>query len=248
MYWSTPGPDLDRDGRGDFVVTGGVTSDETVWSYIMYETTGDDTYAPVWTHQVTGGWIHGGAAAGDIDGDGYNELACQCGGITQVLRRSGDNALEVIWEHGGPVVGQGEHRIVAPDLDGDGLGELIWWIDDNPGQAVVYEHTGTATFVAWPGEQSAGLELSARPVPFRQSAAIRYGALRADGSGPMRLEVFDMAGRLVRVLARGTPPASRHDVVWDGTDAAGYPVAAGVYFIRLNMGGESLTKGLVCIR
>jgi len=139
VYWVTPGHDLDRDGKGDFIVTGGEGWVTVVWSFLMYESTGDNSYELVWSHQVSGPMIDGGSTTGDVDGDGWPELLCQTADRALLFRAAGDNQLELCWEHGGSVVGQGEHRIIAPDLDGDNMGEAIWWTQNDPGMLVVYE-------------------------------------------------------------------------------------------------------------
>ncbi|MDD5720196.1 MAG: C25 family cysteine peptidase [Candidatus Krumholzibacteria bacterium] len=51
--------------------------------------------------------------------------------------------------------------------------------------------------------------------------------------GAVRLTLYDVRGRLVRVLVDGTLPAGSHHVVWDGRDQSGQPVGAGVYLARL---------------
>ena len=140
-YWVTPGPDLDRDGRGDIVVTGGVGYPTADWSFLMYEADGDNSLRLAWSYHTQAAVIDAGCATGDVDGDDHNELLCQVPDRTRVFRAAGDDDLAVYWEHPGPVVGQGEHRIVAPDLDGDGYGEAIWWTTDDPGTAVVWERT-----------------------------------------------------------------------------------------------------------
>jgi hypothetical protein len=145
VYWVTPGPDLDRDGRGDFVVTGGEGWSTVVWSFLMYESNGDNDYELVWSYQITGPMIDGGSTTGDVDGDGWPELLCQTADRTLLFRAAGDNELELCWEHSGSVVGQGEHRIIAPDLDGDSRGEVVWWTEDNPGVLVVYEQPEIAS-------------------------------------------------------------------------------------------------------
>lgn len=67
------------------------------------------------------------------------------------------------------------------------------------------------------------------------------GAVPADGGvaeaasvpvQPVRLEVFDVYGRRVRSEELGSGPGAA-DIEWDGTDAAGHPVPAGVYFLRI---------------
>ena len=65
----------------------------------------------------------------------------------------------------------------------------------------------------------------------------------------VELDVFDISGRLVRRLVSEmrTGPA-RHEVVWDGIDAAGQPVASGVYFYRLRAGDIVETKQMALIK
>lgn len=59
------------------------------------------------------------------------------------------------------------------------------------------------------------------------------------------VEVFDVAGRrLVRLLHEAIPAGSR-SLTWDGRDAAGNPVSAGVLFVRIRLGDHSVTRRLV---
>ena len=55
------------------------------------------------------------------------------------------------------------------------------------------------------------------------------------------LNVYDLRGRRVRELVKGTLTPGTHQVNWDGPDASGRVVAAGVYFVRAIMGGEAVT-------
>jgi hypothetical protein len=66
--------------------------------------------------------------------------------------------------------------------------------------------------------------LSLSPNPFRDVLGIDTRAPACD--------VYDAAGRHVRQLDRSAPGA---DLAWDGTDTAGRPVAAGVYFVRADV-------------
>jgi hypothetical protein len=60
--------------------------------------------------------------------------------------------------------------------------------------------------------------------------------------------VFNVAGRLVRTLADGPFAAGRHRRIWDGTDGRGNPVAAGVYFARLDAGAVHERRSIVVVR
>jgi hypothetical protein len=52
----------------------------------------------------------------------------------------------------------------------------------------------------------------------------------------VRLEVFDVGGRLVKALVDGQWTGGRHTLAWNGRSAAGRPVAAGAYYIRMVAG------------
>ncbi len=78
------------------------------------------------------------------------------------------------------------------------------------------------------------------PNPFNPRATITYVLPRA---GEATLQVHDSRGRLVRTLAAGSLNAGRHEVVWDGLDAAGVAASSGVYLVRLvTAAGASAAK------
>jgi len=91
----------------------------------------------------------------------------------------------------------------------------------------------------------AGLSLTVAPSLFRHRAAINY---ELPASGPVQLQVFDAAGKLVRTLQAGNQPSGRHRTDWDGTDTQGRPSGAGVYFIRCRAETRALTARLVIVR
>jgi hypothetical protein len=68
------------------------------------------------------------------------------------------------------------------------------------------------------------------PNPFNPVTKIAF-TLREAAS--VRLCVYDIAGRLVRLLEEGLLDAGRHEVTWDGQDSDGEKVASGVYFYSL---------------
>lgn len=78
--------------------------------------------------------------------------------------------------------------------------------------------------------------LRCRPSPFVEEVAIEYEAPQGLES---MLAVYDASGRLVRRLATDRVGASTAVVRWDGRDASGREVSAGVYFVRLDAGAES---------
>jgi hypothetical protein len=85
--------------------------------------------------------------------------------------------------------------------------------------------------------------MSPNPLRGGISGRITFSLARA---GHARLDVFDLQGRLVKTVADGDYPAGSQDLAWDGRDEGGRPVGSGVYFLRLDAGGEILTrKGVV---
>ena len=89
-----------------------------------------------------------------------------------------------------------------------------------------------------PGDLPAtGLRLERNyPNPFNPSTTIRYSL---PARSRVRLSVYDVAGREVAVIEDGVRAAGPHVVQWDGTDHKGLPPSTGVYFVRLDAGGET---------
>ena len=84
------------------------------------------------------------------------------------------------------------------------------------------------------------------PNPFASLTTLEY-ALRQDGT--IRVDVFDLQGRLVRTLADGWIPAGMHSVEWRGISQAGTQVASGVYFLRVQVDGKvALRRPVVLLR
>lgn len=81
-----------------------------------------------------------------------------------------------------------------------------------------------------------------RPNPFTVETTVRFALSSAS---QVSLEVVDVGGRLVKVLASGPMAAGAHDFSWDGTNDAGHPVASGTYFCRLQSNGQEVSRRMV---
>lgn len=86
---------------------------------------------------------------------------------------------------------------------------------------------------------------SGRPNPFAHRTVLEYGL---PASGPVRLAIHDIGGRLVSVLAEGVKSPGVHSATWDGRNEQGLSVAGGVYFGRLEAGGVVLVRRIVLTR
>jgi hypothetical protein len=84
-----------------------------------------------------------------------------------------------------------------------------------------------------------------RPNPFNPSTVIPFDLPAA---GHVRLEIYDVQGRLVRRLADDAFEAGFHRRVWDGRDDQGRPSASGVYLCALRAGGEFVTRKMTLLR
>ncbi len=83
------------------------------------------------------------------------------------------------------------------------------------------------------------------PNPFNPTTTIRYSSPQ---KGRVRLRIFDVRGRLVRTLVDRDEAAGAHEAVWFGDDQHGQKVGSGVYFYRLDAGGEPRTRRMVLVR
>jgi hypothetical protein len=77
--------------------------------------------------------------------------------------------------------------------------------------------------------------LGAHPSPGRGPTRVFMDVAPGD-AGIARIVVYDVRGRRVRTVWRGPLKGGRRDVFWDGRDETGKAVAAGIYFIRMEVG------------
>lgn len=77
------------------------------------------------------------------------------------------------------------------------------------------------------------------PNPFNPRTTVEF-TLKRDAVASLR--VYDAQGRLVRTLLSSYLAAGPHSVSWNGLDDTGRPSASGVYFLRLQAGGEYLSR------
>jgi hypothetical protein len=83
------------------------------------------------------------------------------------------------------------------------------------------------------------------PNPFRTATQISYRLLQRS---EVRLAVYDLMGRELKILAHEEQNAGRYEIGWDGRDAKGALVPSGVYIYSVEVGAYKQTKKLVIIR
>jgi hypothetical protein len=85
----------------------------------------------------------------------------------------------------------------------------------------------------------------ASPNPCTGPTTIHYQLAR---EGAVRLEIFDPAGRSIRVIASGRIGRGIHAAEWDGKTDAGLPVPAGVYYVGLSTGQGRLAAPVIVLK
>lgn len=106
---------------------------------------------------------------------------------------------------------------------------------------VFFPHAGGTPTPAEPAPPAAGPSLGVvSPNPARGTVRVPVALVEA---GDARLAVTDALGREVAVLLDGRQPAGAREVAWD---VAGLP--AGLYVVRLEAGGRSLSQTLTLVR
>jgi hypothetical protein len=130
---------------------------------------------------------------------------------------------------GGPATRARLDRPVAVFVDGAGD---LYFADNwnNRVRKVTIPSTSVADGMT-PDQTATAFALAQNyPNPFNPTTRILYQLAQ---SGPVSLAIYDLLGQRIRILVQEQQVAGAHQVAWDGTDATGHDVAAGIYVYRL---------------
>ena len=84
------------------------------------------------------------------------------------------------------------------------------------------------------------------PNPFNPATTIKYALPQA---ADVELTVYNVVGQSVRTLVAEHQSAGRYVVEWDATNGSGHSLSSGMYFYRLEAGGEFLeTKKMLLLK
>ena len=83
------------------------------------------------------------------------------------------------------------------------------------------------------------------PNPFNPQTTISFNLER---QSQVQVAVYDLTGRLLRVLTDEVHAAGEHSLIWDGRDSAGEQVASGTYFYRLVSENDTFSRKMTMLK
>jgi hypothetical protein len=83
------------------------------------------------------------------------------------------------------------------------------------------------------------------PNPFNSSTTLSFSLSH---TGQVNISIFDIGGRLVRILTTEVFTTGQNRIIWNGRNDNGYEVSTGLYFCRFESEGFSDIKQLTLIR
>lgn len=142
-----------------------------------------------------------------------------------------------------------DEGIDALGFYGNGQPEAVTVADQEEVTGIDFALTMGPTAIENPSPNSAVPDVLAQnyPNPFfaPTQTAISF---QLEKTTAVDLAIFDVAGRRVATLANETTFAGSHTVYWDGRNASGETVTAGIYFYRLKTADQTYTRSLVLMR
>ncbi|MEO0183297.1 MAG: T9SS type A sorting domain-containing protein, partial [candidate division WOR-3 bacterium] len=91
-------------------------------------------------------------------------------------------------------------------------------------------------------------QLVAFPNPFSNETSIKLQI--TDNNQKISLKVYDATGRVVKTFnkIRNKSDTSAHSLLWSGFDDNGKQLPAGIYFVELKSGNQSMTEKVIKLK
>jgi PKD repeat protein len=83
------------------------------------------------------------------------------------------------------------------------------------------------------------------PNPFNPQTTISYSL---PSSQRVRLDIYDVTGRMITTLVDGILEQGSHTALWNGRNTQGQVVSSGVYFYRLTTASDSSTRKMLLMK
>ena len=174
-----------------------------------------------------------------------NEYLYLAGTSTGLYSADNLNGANTIWAQEGP------------DLIGNVVVPMVQYRHADGKVAIATHGNGvyTKTFddvLPLPGVTTSEMFSLAQnfPNPFSDFTTIRFNLPEQSVA---RVRIFDSQGKKVRTLLLATQFEGENEVIWNGKDANGVDMKAGIYYYKLDFGistfsDESITKKIILIR
>jgi hypothetical protein len=192
--------------------------------------------------------------------DGVSGNAClaadDSGRVHLVWHDDRDGNLEVYYSEYSGTAWTGDLRLTTASGDSkrpfagcsSGGKVHVMWYDDRDGAYEIYYKLKDAELAGVSTEDATASlphPVSVQPNPVSDGGMIAFSLPE---TAQVRLQVYDIAGRVVWEQDLGEMPGGTHRVAWGGLDREGRPVCAGVYFIRVVSGAATSTAKVVVLR
>jgi len=268
--------DFDRDGWPDIAVSGGAShvfvlhglgdgqfapqsQYNSGYEASMFALATADLNRDVAPDLVVAGT--GGSGVSVLLNKGHRSTAVE---FTRFEATAGPDGIEVRWSFADDsrvsaitiqraATSAGPWNAIAATLRHDAEGTIALDRTADPGRTYFYRldvalvdgsHATIGPIASIAGGYIAGSALRLlAPNPTHDATTVEYAVARA---GHVRLEVADVAGRVVTTLVDGMQQSGRFTVAWDGT-SRGEQLPAGLYFVRLMTPDRVVTRKLTRI-
>ncbi len=245
--------DLDGNGKPEIWI-GGDTYINGIGRtlFTIYETTGDNTYEPVYYIDLIGifSFYAGNIQVVDMDNDGKDEVFL-CIDQHVLIFKYGNGGYYLWYVKENELAAAGQNSVVysayAANLDGKGCKEILMIQDiiDPIKGLLVFTSVYKSDIVTDVENKETNMPRQFQlfqnyPNPFNPATGIQYSVA---SSQKVILKVYDVLGREVTTLVNEKKSPGTYKVSFDGSN-----LSSGIYFYRLTAGDYTETKKMVLVR
>ena len=153
--------------------------------------------------------------------------------MTLSWNKAGNELKVLIWSEGGRAIKGSEGKLL--EIIGDARYRIKKVVAADPLGNSLSAELGERTFAL----------RDVVPNPFKSKVEISYVL---SNKAFVKLGIYDVSGRLIRMLADKRQEAGEYTVIWDGRDERGHRVGNGVYFVRLKVGKDTRSRRILLLR